>query len=166
MRAPVVVFAIGNPSRGDDALGPLIAARWAAELEQVGLQSSFELIDDFQLQIEHALDLQDRSLALFIDAGTGTSAPYSFRMIRPGSGYGHTTHALEPEAVLQVFQDAMDGTPPPAFLLCVRGESFELGEGLTPDASSYLEASLTLLRALAANPTLEAWSGVAESSQR
>lgn len=158
MRAPVVVFAVGNPSRGDDALGPRLASRLVAELALLGLESGFELIDDFQLQVEHALDLQDRKIALFIDAGTGTPAPFSFRMIRPGSGYGHTTHALAPEAVLQVFQEAMGGMPPPAFVLCVRGESFELGEDLTPEASSCLEASLALLRELVRNPDAEVWA--------
>jgi hydrogenase maturation protease len=163
MRAPVVVFAIGNPSRGDDALGPQLASRFAAELEQAGLESVFELIDDFQLQIEHVLDLQDRNLALFIDAGTGTPAPYCFRRLEPGSGYGQMTHALAPEAVLQVYQDAMGGIPPPAFVLCVRGESFELGEALTSAASDHLEASLSLLRDLARDPALEAWSGFPET---
>ena len=76
MPAPVVVFAVGNRSRGDDALGPLLLERLAAVLDAEGRGSRFELIDDFQLQIEHALDLAGRRLALFIDAGTGTPAPF------------------------------------------------------------------------------------------
>ena len=28
--APTLVFAVGNPSRGDDAVGPLLAARLEA----------------------------------------------------------------------------------------------------------------------------------------
>jgi len=50
--APVLVLAVGNPSRGDDALGPLAAQRLAA-LELSGV----EVLTDFQLQVEHALDL-------------------------------------------------------------------------------------------------------------
>ena len=48
----VVVFAVGNPSRGDDALGPLLMAG----LEQQDWPG-VQLVSDFQLQIEHALDL-------------------------------------------------------------------------------------------------------------
>lgn len=166
MRAPVVVFAVGNPSRGDDALGPQLAARLAAELEAAGRASEFELIEDFQLQVEHALDLEDRRLALFIDAGTGTPAPFSFRAVRPTPGFGHTTHALAPEAVLHVFANAVGGVPPPAFVLCVRGESFELGEELTPAASSHLEAGFVLLRELVRNPDAAAWGQFPECSQR
>ena len=69
MTAPVVVFAVGNPSRGDDAIGPVICGRLEKWLENEGLADQFELIEDFQLQIEHAMDLQGRQLALFIDAG-------------------------------------------------------------------------------------------------
>ena len=43
--------------------------------------AEFELLEDFQLQIEHALDLAGRRLALFIDAGTGTPAPFAFYAI-------------------------------------------------------------------------------------
>lgn len=154
---PVVVFAVGNPSRGDDALGPRLAIRFAAELQKAGLAAEFELVEDFQLQVEHALDLQGRALALFIDAGIGTPAPYSFRPIEPVAAYGHTTHALAPAAVLQVFRQTLGSEPPPAFVLCVRGESFELGEALTPAAEGHLEAALELLRELAAQPGAAAW---------
>ena len=76
----VVVFAVGNPSRGDDALGPLLMD-WLAEQARPDVQ----LVSDFQLQIEHALDLEGHSLALFIDAGTGTPAPFEFRETGPAA---------------------------------------------------------------------------------
>lgn len=154
---PLVVFAVGNPSRGDDALGPQLAARFAAEMQAAGRVAEFELIEDFQLQIEHALDLQGRALALFVDAGTGTPAPYSFRPIMPAPAGGHTTHALTPAAVLQVFRQIHGNEPAPAFLLCVRGESFELGEALTSAAEEHLEAALALLRELMVQPCAIAW---------
>lgn len=166
MTAPVIVFAVGNPSRGDDALGPLLAERFAAELAESGQAAKFEVVEDFQLQVEHALDLEGRALALFIDAGTGTPAPYSFRKIAPAAGYGHTTHALAPEAVLQVYGQTQGGELPPAYLLCVRGESFELGEGLSPEAERHLAAALELLRELARAPDAGAWSRFPECPQR
>ncbi|MDP2785684.1 MAG: Ni/Fe hydrogenase, partial [Sulfurimicrobium sp.] len=63
MTAPLLVFGYGNPSRGDDALGPLLLEQLAAlNLPHV------ELLTDFQLQVEHAVDLQGRERVLFIDA--------------------------------------------------------------------------------------------------
>ena len=75
MRAPIVVFAVGNPSRGDDAIGPELCARLEKWLAREGLSQRVELIEDFQLNIEHALDLVGREQALFIDAGENTPAP-------------------------------------------------------------------------------------------
>ncbi|HRH15070.1 MAG TPA: homospermidine synthase, partial [Azonexus sp.] len=76
MTAPLVVFAVGNPSRGDDAIGPVICGRLEEWLENEKLADRVELIEDFQLNVEHALDLQSRELALFIDAGENTPAPF------------------------------------------------------------------------------------------
>lgn len=166
MTAPVVVFSLGNPSRGDDALGPRLAVRLEAELKKSGLDAGFEVIEDFQLQVEHALDLEGRELALFIDAGTGTPEPYSFGRITPAAGYGHTTHALAPAAVLQVYRKILGHEPPPAFVLCVRGESFGLGEELSRAATGHLESALELLQHLIGNPGAEAWARVSANLQR
>jgi len=142
MSAPVVIFAVGNPSRGDDAIGPELCGRLGKWLEIEGLADQFKLIEDFQLQIEHALDLQDRRLALFIDAGANTPAPFTFQRIAPATGIAHTTHELPPEAVLQVYLQTEFIEPPPAFVLCVRGEQFELGEPLSPAAKIILKRLL------------------------
>lgn len=160
MSAALVVFAIGNPSRGDDAVGPLLLERLAAWLEAAGLAGQCELIEDFQLQIEHSLDLLDRRLALFIDAGDGTPAPYSFKRIAPAAGIAHTTHELPPEAVLQVYRQTTGGEPPPAFVLCVRGERFELGEALSPAAEIRAEQAFGLLARLCRQPDAAAWESL------
>ncbi len=157
MTAPVVVFAVGNPSRGDDAIGPALFERLLVWLDEEGLSEGFELIEDFQLQIEHALDLRERQVALFIDAGEGTLAPFSFGQVFPSSGVAYTTHELPPEAVLQVFRQTEGGEPPPAFVLCVRGESFELGEPLSDSAENHVQQAFGLLQALCRAPHVEAW---------
>jgi hydrogenase maturation protease len=162
-KAPVVVFACGNPSRGDDALGPLLLDRLQDWLDTEGLADTFELIGDFQLQIEHALDLAGRRLALFIDAGHGTAAPFVFREAVAVDTPGHSTHALPPESVLAVLPRVSDEAPPSAFVLCVRGEEFELGEGLSLAASDYADAAFNLLQQLCGNPKVDVWRARAHS---
>jgi hypothetical protein len=49
------------------------------------------------------------------------------------------------------------GKTPPAFLLCVRGEQFELGEGLAAAASGYAEVSFDFLKQLVSRPDEAAW---------
>jgi len=163
MTAPVVIFAVGNLSRGDDALGPECYGQLEKWLENENLAEQFELIEDFQLQIEHALDLQGRQLALFIDAGANTPGPYTFQRIAPASGAACTTHELPPEAVLQVYVQTEGSEPPPAFVLCIRGETFELGEALSAAAGSHLDAAFSLLTSLCRQPSLAAWEQMANA---
>ncbi len=148
----LVVFGWGNVSRGDDGIGPLLLSR----IEQAGWDD-VALIEDYQLQLEHALDLEGRELALFIDAGNGTPAPFYFREVFPRQGMTHTSHALAPESVLAVFSQVTGENPPPAFLLCVRGDNFELGEGLSEDGAERLEIAWAFLQHLQQESTAESW---------
>jgi hydrogenase maturation protease len=148
----LVVFGWGNDARGDDGLGPLLLER-VARAGWVDVRA----IEDFQLQIEHAIDLEGADLALFLDAGRGTPAPYTFREIAPCRDLRHTTHALAPEAVLDVYVRALGKAAPPAFTLCMRGERFELGEGLSAAASERLEAAWTFVQSLIGERSVEGW---------
>jgi hydrogenase maturation protease len=153
----LVVFGWGNVSRGDDGIGPLLLSR----IEQAGWDDAL-LIEDYQLQLEHALDLEGMELALFLDAGTGTPAPFEFGEIFAREGMTHTSHALPPESVLAVFRKVTNKAPPPAFLLCVRGESFELGAGLSTEGAARLEEAWTFLQRLFESPGLDCWRALAE----
>jgi hydrogenase maturation protease len=140
--APVLVLAVGNLSRGDDALGPLLAER----LEAAGLPG-VEVLTDFQLQVEHALDLVGRERVIFVDAGTGTPPPFDLAPVSPAADFLHTSHALSPAAVLAAFVKVRGEAPPPAFALCVRGDRFELGEPLSAFARANLDAAWPALLA-------------------
>ena len=137
MSAPVLVFGWGNPSRGDDALGPLFVERVEA-LDLPGV----ECLTDFQLQVEHALDLHGRRLVLFVDASVDAAAPFEVSQVVPARDESFTSHAMSPRSVLQVYCDLEDEEPPPAWLLAIRGERFELGEPLSPVAADGLEAAV------------------------
>ncbi len=157
----LVVFGWGNDARGDDGLGPLLLQRVArAAWPQV------LAIEDFQLQIEHALDLDGADLALFLDAGKDTPAPFTFAEIAPALVTTPTTHALAPEAVLDVYARALGRSPPPAFMLCIRGERFELGESLSPEASGRLEAAWTFVQDLMGERSVEGWRRKARAVAR
>lgn len=141
MTEPLLVFGWGNPSRGDDALGPLFVERIEA-LELPGVSC----LTDFQLQVEHALDIQDRRQVLFVDASVDAAPPFSLTAIGPLQDTSFSSHAMSPQAVLQVYQDLQDQAPPPCWLLAIRAESFELGDGLSPPAEAYLEAAVAWAR--------------------
>lgn len=135
MTAPVLIFAVGNESRGDDALAPLL-------LRQLQEDERIELLEDFQLQIEHAMDMKDRERVLFIDAGMDTPAPFSFYRAKSTGEPVLYSHALAPEALLDVYAQFYKASPPDTFILCIKGESFELGESPTPSALNHLALAL------------------------
>jgi hydrogenase maturation protease len=139
--APVLIFGWGNPSRGDDALGPLFVER----IEALNLPG-VECLTDFQLQIEHALDLQERQRVLFVDASIEATEPFSVTPIGPQKDASFTSHAMSPQAVLQVYCDLEDQAPPPCWLLAIRGERFELGEPLSVNAKANLETAVNWVR--------------------
>ncbi len=137
MTAPILIFGWGNPSRGDDALGPLFVER----IEAMNLPG-VECLTDFQLQVEHALDLENRQRILFVDASIEAPPPFSVSRLNPARDTTFSTHAITPESVMQVYVDLHDDDPPPCDMLAIRAERFELGEGLSPAASDHLEAAL------------------------
>ncbi|WP_249115593.1 hydrogenase maturation protease [Azoarcus sp. L1K30] len=136
----LVVFAIGNDARGDDALGPQLAVR----IEQAS-PPGLKLFAEYQLQIEHALDLRGAAAVLFIDAAVGLEQAFEFHRTVPDPAAPLLSHALSPGALLAVFERIEGRAPPPAFVLALRGKSFELGESLSAPAASALEAGWTWL---------------------
>jgi Ni,Fe-hydrogenase maturation factor len=61
--------------------------------------------------------------------------------VGPDAEFAHTTHAISPEAVLATYVRVRGEAPPRSVILCVRGESFELGEPLSPAAVANVEAA-------------------------
>jgi hydrogenase maturation protease len=151
----VVVLAWGNPSRGDDALGPAFVEAAEALAARTGVDFAF--VTDFQLQPEHATDLLQRDLALFVDASRNLDEPIALREATPRRDASYTTHGMSAEAVLAAYAAAFRETPPPAFELAIRGECFDLGAPLSPRASDALAAAVALFARLADDPTVAAW---------
>lgn len=146
MAAPAasLVIGIGNPSRGDDAIGPLAIERLAA----LDLGDT-ELLTDFQLQVEHALDLVGRREVIFIDAAADGPAPYAFAPVAPAHAPGALTHALSPAALLATYLRVTAAPLPPAYVLAVRGYGFALGAPMSDAATANLAAALRMLTARA-----------------
>jgi hydrogenase maturation protease len=153
MVKPVLLFGYGNLSRGDDALGPLLLEY----VESHCALGEIEILSDFQLQIEHALDLENRSLVLFVDASISCVGAFDFALLTPARDKSYTTHAMSPAAVLNVYQSIKKQTPPPCFLLSIKAEKFELGEGLSTQAENNLDQACLFAGHLLQSPDLNTW---------
>jgi len=137
MIKPLLIFGWGNPSRGDDALGPRFVEA-LRPLVGAGAASRIDLLDDYQLQVEHALDLVGREHVLFVDASIRCAAPFEVSALRAARDTSFTTHALSPASVMQVFRELRNEEPPPCTLLAIRGDRFNLGEAPQPEALLHL----------------------------
>jgi hydrogenase maturation protease len=141
MPAEVLLIGIGNNSRGDDALGWLVAD---------GIPETPEIHTEYryQLQIEDADLIKDYTTVIFADA-TREALPEGFSF-RPGSPEGNITfssHRLSPSALLALCQEIY-GCRPEAYELAIAGTHWELGMGLSPEASTHLDR---------ANRSLKEW---------
>jgi hydrogenase maturation protease len=139
--APVLVFGYGNPSRGDDALGPEFARRLAERFEQEIARGELEVLTDYQLQVEHALDLRGRDRIFFVDACTD-GADVELRPVAVQRDASFTSHLLSPSALLHTFAEIERAKPPRAWVLAIRGEQFELGSPMSETAERNLGVAL------------------------
>jgi hydrogenase maturation protease len=139
MKPPLLVLGWGNRSRGDDALGPLCVERLR---EACAGRDDVEFLDDYQLMVEHVLDLDGRERVLLIDASLGCAPPFETLQLCAAADGSLSSHALSPQALLQVYRELHDEDAPPCTLLAIRGERFQLGEPPSAAALLHLDAAL------------------------
>ena len=134
-----LLIGYGNPGRQDDALGAALAdAIEARHIDGVTTDA------DYQLNIEHAADIQTADRVIFADASENASEPFEFKSLSPADQVTFTTHSVSPESVLAVCMDLF-GHAPEAHVLAIRGYSFEMQEGLTEEARLNLEKAVVFL---------------------
>lgn len=129
----VLLIAYGNPGRGDDGLGPALAER----IGRRGLPGVVIKID-YQLKVEHALDLSNAEVVVFADAQIGARAPYDFSPAHPETAAGISSHELSPGALLALANLMFDAAPR-AFTLGISGVEFDrIEEGLSDQGKTNL----------------------------
>jgi len=154
---PILIFTWGNPSRGDDALGTEVYD----QLQKENLEDA-DLLTDFQLQIEHTIDLEKRERVLFIDASVSATAPFEFYRLKPVKDDSYTTHAMSPESLLATYEKVNKAAPPPAFMLSIRGYDFGLGLPMSDKATANLTDALEFIILLLSKNSTEHWNQLAK----
>lgn len=153
----IAVLGCGNPSRGDDAIGPVLLER-VEEWTRAHPGRPVVAAQDFQLQVEHTLDMVGRDLVLFVDASAVGLDPFTLRPVLASDQTSFSTHALSPQALLHTFNTLGCGDAPKAFSLGIRGHSFELGQPLSAQAAQNLEQAWSLVKALLESPSESDWA--------
>ncbi len=145
---PILILAMGNPSRGDDAFGPLLAellTHWLSQQPEA-IQSQIEAICEQQLMVEHVDDLQGRQQVLFIDAAaTGDPIARLTGVDALPQPPTVQSHSCTPAQLLALYRHLLNAPPPRSHLLTVAGQGFELGAPLSDATQHQMEPAWSLL---------------------
>ena len=151
-----LLFAYGNLSRGDDALAPLFLESIRGELARDS-NLHFRYLQDYQIQIEHVVDMQGCESVLLLDADQSQDQPIRFYCITEQPGHGYTTHGMTPGQLLSVYRKMYQQDPPPTFMLSIRGYEFELGKPVSDAACRNLETAKVFFQQLLQAESSEEW---------
>jgi hydrogenase maturation protease len=153
------VIGIGNPDRGDDGAARCVIDRLRADLgvapldeNETGLGESGNgtaLIVVRQLVPELVMELGECDRVIFIDAHV-PSDPREIvcTRIAPEARFAsRLTHCLPPEGFLWLLATA-SGRTSESFLISVRGECFDLVQGLSPATAGLVDPAAELVLGL------------------
>jgi hydrogenase maturation protease len=136
----ILVYGFGNPGKEDDGLGIALAENM--ELERM---AGVTVEKNYQLNVEDALTVAQHDMVVFVDASTSDIADFRFKALIPESEVSFTTHAMSPGAVLELcFQ--LYGKKPPAYLLEIKGRSWNMHEEISKEAKLNLKAASQFLK--------------------
>ncbi|MFA0747137.1 hydrogenase maturation protease [Fervidibacter sp.] len=146
----VLVVCYGNPLRGDDGVGWIVAEK----LQQMSLPDFVAIQTHIQLTPELAADLSEADLVIFIDARDAEPVGVvSCKPIVPlPLSSSSFSHHLTPDLLLSHAQHLF-GRAPKAFLISVNGSEFGYQDTVSPAvreaAGKVVEQVLRLLEEFA-----------------
>ena len=144
--ARVLILGYGNPLRSDDGLGWQVAV----QLFRANTSPEVLVLPCHQLTPELAEPISRAETVLFIDS-TRHGSPGDFRCeeLRSEPGPMSFTHHLSPAELLDLSSELF-GCCPKAYVLSICGQSFELGEALSPTVCERLPELKARVRELIA----------------
>jgi hydrogenase maturation protease len=149
----ILLYGYGNPGRGDDGLGPALAAALD------GFGGPGVAVDaNYQLTVEDAAEICAYAAVVFADAAVRGPAPFCFARVSVHSGIdagigdsspgrlGWTSHSVSPAQVVGLAR-GLFGSNVQAYTLGIRGYEFaELEEVLSAGAKENLAAAVTFAK--------------------
>lgn len=131
---PLLVIGYGNPLRGDDGVGWVVAEAVAAALPP----TAATVVTVHQLTPELAEPISRAARVVFVDAAAegepGGVDCFALDVVTEQAGSGPQyggTHLTTPDMLLAM-AGALFGRRPPAHMVTIAGEIFDLTEALSP----------------------------------
>jgi hydrogenase maturation protease len=125
-KAKCLILACGNTLRGDDGVGPWLAA-WAEE--RFKNDSGVRVVSRQQWTPDLAEEIAAAESVLFIDCSVAAApGSVSVAQVSPAATEGRGTHHQDAAELLNLAQKLYNSLPRASELLTVGAQSIELGE--------------------------------------
>lgn len=122
----LLIIGYGNPLRGDDGIGWIVAEQIAARLPHSRVVATHQLTPEIAEAISQA------DFVLFVDAyARGEPGTLRCELIQPDSGTPIISHHIAPATLLTVARRLYHHCPP-AMLCSITGLSFDFNDTLSP----------------------------------
>jgi hydrogenase maturation protease len=165
MAKPVLLFAYGNVSRGDDAVAMLLIKH----LQQQGVDQAcghpVTFLTDFQMQVEHVMDMRGCERVLLIDAHQSINQPYLFSPVQAHLETQYSTHGMTPSTLLHTYRQVFNESPPLTAMLAIGTYHFELGEELSEQAQDNLQQAVQFIGSVIQAKNFGLWDSKLEPHQ-
>ena len=141
----LLVIGYGNTLRGDDGVGPKVAAAVAA-IPLAGVRT----LACHQLTPELAEPVSRAGGVVFVDAAVNSETEVRMVALEPSDTGRIMAHVSDPGGLLAVAQKVF-GRSPPAWCLTIPIQNVDFGEELSPLARDGMRSALEKIRVLAEN---------------
>ena len=138
----ILVVGYGNDLRGDDGLGPAVAARVEEEA-----WPGVRVVRCHQLTPELAASMATVDRVVFVDAEQNDGGGVQVRELGVARESAAITHVCEPEELLELTRLAYDRRPR-AWWVTVPGVCFGLGASLSAETRPGIESAVRAIREL------------------
>ena len=140
----VLVIGYGNPLRGDDGVGCIVAEEVAKRMCQP--DSRVQVVACHQLNPEMAEAVADTQAVIFVDASVKVPpGQVSVSTVVPDRfSPAFTSHGMEPPALLATAAELF-GQAPPAKAVLIGAASFDSIMSLTPEVQAGVRIALRVI---------------------
>ncbi len=142
----VVALCIGNPQRGDDAVGRAVADALRAALDGV------EIIEEEGEATKVLSRLEGADAAFIVDACASVASPGEIHRFDVGAGplaqtvFSASTHGFGLAEALELAR-ALGALPPRCVVYAIEGAAFDVGAPLSPAVAAAVDIVAERLRA-------------------
>ena len=136
-----LIYAIGNPARGDDGFGPAVLK--ALKKENL---SAIDYQINYQLNIEDAELFSHYQMVIIIDASLNPGG-LKLSKLQAENTDPHSTHALTPSQVLALSQSLFQFNNS-CWLLTTTGTQWDLGNKLSENVRMDIDPACKLITEL------------------